>query len=229
MPTRLDPLPEWATRPPLLAEPRPPHPLGPTPPAEEELAVRSPLDADDGRRFKRGSILHRLLQMLPDLPAESRVEAGRRFLARPIHEIDAKTAEDWLAEALAVLNDPAFAPVFAVGSRAEVPIVGVVPGPDGPEVVARRIDRMAVTDTAVLVVDFKTNRPPPASIDAVPDIYLRQMATYRTLLAGLYPDRPVRAALLWTDGPHLMALPTHLLARINGKSRRLLDRPEGRP
>lgn len=229
LPTRLDPLPEWATRPPLLAEPRPPHPLGPTPPAEEELAVRSPLDADDGRRFKRGSILHRLLQMLPDLPAESRVEAGRRFLARPIHEIDAKTAEDWLAEALAVLNDPAFAPVFAVGSRAEVPIVGVVPGPDGPEVVARRIDRMAVTDTAVLVVDFKTNRPPPASIDAVPDIYLRQMATYRTLLAGLYPDRPVRAALLWTDGPHLMALPTHLLARINGKSRRLLDRPEGRP
>ncbi|NQW09722.1 MAG: double-strand break repair helicase AddA [Alphaproteobacteria bacterium] len=213
----LDPLPEWALRPPREAEPRPPSPLAPTPPTGEEPAVRSPLDADDGRRFKRGSLLHRLLQMLPELPAERRAEAGRRFLARPIHAVGAADAEEWLAEALAVLDDPAFAPMFAAGSRAEVPIVGVVSGPDGPEVVSRRIDRMAVTDEAVLVVDFKTNRPPPRSIDAVPDIYLRQMATYRTLLAGLYPDRPVRAALLWTDGPRLMALPEDVLVARGGQ------------
>jgi ATP-dependent helicase/nuclease subunit A len=74
-------------------------------------------------------------------------------------------------------------------------------------VVSGRIDRLTVTEAEVLVVDFKTNRPAPASIDAVPAAYRRQMATYRALLADLYPKRTIRAALVWTDGPRLMELP----------------------
>ncbi|GHD40588.1 double-strand break repair helicase AddA [Thalassobaculum fulvum] len=201
------PPPDWAFRPPSVPEPSPPRPLAPSRPAGEEPPVRSPLDADDGRRFKRGLILHRLLQTLPDLAPGQRAEAGRRFLARPMHGLEPETAEAWLAEALAVLDDPAFAAAFAPGSRAEVPVVGVVPGPDGPEVVSGRIDRLVITGDAVLVVDFKTNRPAPASVDAVPEAYRRQMRTYRTLLADLYPDRRIRCALVWTDGPRLMELP----------------------
>ncbi|MEQ8814728.1 MAG: double-strand break repair helicase AddA [Thalassobaculum sp.] len=201
------PLPEWATRPSAVPEPSPPRPLAPSRPAGEEPPVRSPLDADDGRRFKRGLILHRLLQTLPDLAPGQRAAAGRRFLARPVHGLDPETAEAWLAEALAVLDDPAFAAAFAAGSRAEVPVVGVISGPDGPEVVSGRIDRLAVTTDAVLVVDFKTNRPAPADVDAVPEAYRRQMGTYRMLLADLYPSREIRCALVWTDGPRLMELP----------------------
>jgi len=206
-PDALPPIPPWAARPPLLAEPSPPRPLAPSRPADEEPPVRSPLDGDDGRRFKRGLILHRLLQTLPELAPERRVAAGRRLLARPVHGIDPETAEAWLAEALAVLDDPVFAPAFAPGSRAEVPIVGVIAGEEGPTVVSGRIDRLAVTEAEVLVVDFKTNRPAPASIDAVPAAYRRQMATYRALLTDLYPKRTIRAALVWTDGPRLMELP----------------------
>jgi len=201
------PLPEWATRPSAVPEPSPPRPLAPSRPAGEEPPVRSPLDADDGRRFKRGLILHRLLQTLPELAPVQRIEAGRRFLTRPVHGLDEETVDAWLAEALAVLDDPAFAAAFAVGSRAEVPVVGVVPGPDGPEVVSGRIDRLAITDDAVLVVDFKTNRPAPTSVDAVPEAYRRQMRTYRMLLAALYPTHEIRCALVWTDGPRLMELP----------------------
>ena len=47
----------------------------------------------------------------------------------------------------------------------------------------------------------------PASLDQVPDIYIRQMATYRALLQKIYPDRPISCALIWTDGARLMALP----------------------
>ena len=105
-----------------------------------------------------------------------------------------------------MLEDPAFAPAFAAGSRAEVSVVGVVPGPDGPVVVSGRIDRLAVTPDSVLVVDFKTNRPAPTTVDAVPEAYRRQMETYRSLLVGLYPSRVIRCALVWTDGPLLMEL-----------------------
>ncbi|MEQ8862560.1 MAG: double-strand break repair helicase AddA [Thalassobaculum sp.] len=199
-------LPEWALRPPLQPEPSPPVPLAPSRPAGEEPPVRSPLDPDDGRRFKRGLILHRLLQTLPEIAAERRADAGLRFLQRPVHGLDPLTAQAWLAEAMAVLDDPAFAAAFVAGSRAEVPIVGVVEGADGPVVVSGRIDRLAVTDDEVLVVDFKTNRPAPLTVDAVPEAYRRQLGTYRTLLAGLYPMHAIRCALVWTDGPRLMEL-----------------------
>ncbi len=101
-----------------------------------------------------------------------------------------------------MLAAPEHAPLFGPRSRAEVPIVGLV----GRFAVSGQIDRLAVTDEAVLVIDYKTNRPPPATAAEVPAAYRRQMAAYRALLAEVYPDRPIRCALLWTDGPHLMWL-----------------------
>ena len=41
--------------------------------------------------------------------------------------------------------------------------------------------------------------------------YVTQLALYRAVLAQLYPDRPVRAALVWTDVPDLMEIPAAAL------------------
>jgi ATP-dependent helicase/nuclease subunit A len=204
------PLPAWA-RTAAPREPTPPRPLAPSRPAADEPPVRSPLQRDGTDPFRRGVLLHRLLQLLPDIAPQRRWEAGRTLLQRPVHGLTPDQVDAWLGEVLAVLDDPAFAPVFAPGSRAEVPIVGQVQGPDGPQIVSGRIDRLAVGAQEVLIVDYKTNRPPPVSIDAVSEMYLRQMATYRSLVASLYPGRSVRCALLWTDGPSLMAIPDVLL------------------
>jgi ATP-dependent helicase/nuclease subunit A len=57
------------------------------------------------------------------------------------------------------------------------------------------------------VVDYKTNRPPPAHPEAVAPGYLRQLAIYRALLEKIYPDKTIVCALLWTDGPNLMEVP----------------------
>jgi ATP-dependent helicase/nuclease subunit A len=62
------------------------------------------------------------------------------------------------------------------------------------------------------VIDYKTNRELPATPDRVPTAYLRQMAAYRALLRQIYPDRHVRCALLWTQGPQLMPLDEAVLA-----------------
>jgi len=206
------PPPDWVTSP-APREPTPPQPLAPVrDEAAEEPAVRSPLAADD--RFKRGTVLHRLLQSLPDVPPAERAAVGRRYLTRATHRIPADLAEAWLAEALAVLDDSRFAEVFASGSRAEAPIVGLL----GGRVISRRIDRIRVTEDTVLIVDFKTNRPPPTDIDAIPEIYLRQIAEYRLLLTGLYPKHAVRCGLLWTDAPALMEVPQTLTDRFASPS-----------
>lgn len=64
----------------------------------------------------------------------------------------------------------------------------------------RRIDRLVEFEHEVWVLDYKTgclSEPDPAR-RAEP--YLEQIATYRQAMCVLYPDRPVRAALIFADG-----------------------------
>jgi ATP-dependent helicase/nuclease subunit A len=122
-----------------------------------------------------------------------------------------------------VFADPRFAPLFAAGSRAEVPIVGRVARTDGPDIlVSGQIDRLVVTERAVLIADYKTNHDPPGSLDAAPQAYVEQLALYRAVLGLIYSDRPVRAALVWTEIPDLMEIPAAMLdqaiARITARS-----------
>ena len=148
-----------------------------------------------------------MLELLPDLVPEARAEACRRYLSRAALGLVAAEREEIAAETLAVLAEPAFAALFGPDSRAEVPVTGAI----GDVVISGQIDRLLVTPDAVTILDYKTNRPPPAEPGQVGAHYLRQMAAYRSLLREIYPGRPVRCALLWTDGPHLMALPDGIL------------------
>ena len=201
------PLAPWATTPPK-PEPAPPRPLAPSRPSGVEPAARSPLTGEGGDAFRRGRLVHRLLQSLPDLPRHRWREAAGRFLALPIHGLPEEERVSIAAETLAVLEQPDFAPLFGPGSKAEIPIVGLI----GNRALAGRIDRLVVTDRLVQIVDFKTLRPVPPSANEVPALYLDQLAAYAGALAGIYPGKEIRAALLWTEGPQLMPIGADLLA-----------------
>ena len=197
-------IPDWARTSPGPEAPLA-RPLAPSRPAEAEPPVRSPF-ADEAR-FRRGRLVHRLLQTLPDLPKESRRAAALRYLARPGQGLAADEIESIVAETLALFEDPACAPLFAPGSLAEVPITGVL----GSHVVSGQVDRLAIGKREILVIDYKTNRVPPPE---PPAIYARQMAAYRALLRLIYPDRAVRCFLLWTVGPTLAELPATALDAV---------------
>ena len=159
------------------------------------------------RALQRGTLVHRLLQSLPDVAAERRREAALNFLRRNATDWSETECESLAANVLGLIGDPRFAPVFGEGSRAEVPIVGRLPRPGGgTALVSGQIDRLVVTDGEVLIVDFKTNQSPPDSAAEAPAAYVRQLALYRALLAKLYPQRTIRTALLWTEAPELMEI-----------------------
>jgi len=202
--------PPWF-RAPARAEAAGTRPLTPSRPVGAEPPVRAPIGPDDGLRFRRGLLIHRLLELLPELPPDRRAEACRRFLARPLHGLDAAAQDEITRETLRVLDDPVFAPLFGPGSRAEVRVAGEIVGRNGTEILSGQIDRLVVTDAAVMIVDYKTNRPPPAVEADVAELYLRQMAAYRAALGRIYRDRPITCVLLWTDGPRLMPLSPRLL------------------
>ena len=160
----------------------------------------------------RGTLVHRLLQSLPDIEPARREAVAHSFLARASTAFSMDERNLLLAQALAIFADPRFAQLFAPGSRAEVPIVGRLARTSGSDIqVTGQIDRLAITARAVLIADYKTNRDPPTSVEAAPSAYVGQLALYRAVLAKIYPDRPIRAALVWTGLPHLMELPARLL------------------
>ncbi len=85
--------------------------------------------------------------------------------------------------------------MFAPGSRAEVAVAGAI-AREGLAALnfSGRIDRLAVAEDAVRIADFKSGT---SSSSANQRAYVAQLALYRAALAPLYPDRPVRAYLVW--------------------------------
>jgi ATP-dependent helicase/nuclease subunit A len=173
--------------------------------ADEEVS-RFAGRGDRNRALRRGTLVHRLMQSLPDIPHERRAEAARRFLARSANDFSEAERDTMSKQVLGLLDDGRFAALFAAGSRAEVSIASQLRIGDKTIRVSGQVDRLAITKDAVLIGDFKTNRPAPKRIGEVPAQYVRQLALYRAVLQRLYPDRAVRAALIWTEVPDLMEL-----------------------
>ena len=206
---RTDALPEWARRP-APPEPRPHRPLAPSRMDAEDVTSFSPRRNAEGR-YKRGRLIHQLLQYLPGMAQESRAAAGRRFLAQPGFALSPDAVEEMLGQALRVLETPEFAAIFGPNSLAEVSVAGLLPALGEDVAISGQIDRLLIGEEEILIIDYKTNFNPPESADAAPRIYVRQMAAYRAALQAIYPGRPVRCALIWTDTPALMLLPERLL------------------
>jgi ATP-dependent helicase/nuclease subunit A len=186
-----------------MESPRP-TPLSPSRAYDEAAPVEPAKGGIERKRaLARGVAVHRLLQALPELPPERRREAALRYLQRPGKDFSDAEREAMVDRVLAMLAEPRFAPLFSPGSRAEIAIVGRV----GRHAVSGQVDRLVVTDKAVLIADYKTNRPAPRSLADVPDAYVGQLALYRAVLALLYPNRAVQAALVWTETMELMEIP----------------------
>jgi len=201
------PLPDWLGGE-APSEPRPPRPLAPS--ALGEDAGPEPPWPPGGSpdAARRGVLVHKLLERLPDIAGPAREATARAWLARSAPDILEPERERLLADALAVIGHPDWRDLFSPGALAEVPVVATL----GKQVLAGTIDRLLVTADRIRIVDFKTARRIPGSAAQVPAPMVRQMAAYVAALEQVYPGRAVEAALLYTAGPALVALPAALLA-----------------
>jgi len=190
-------------------------PHEPTPPTDSRAprAGRSSGAIGGENRFLRGTLTHALLQYLPTCPLEGRKRAAEAFLDVRAQALPPRVRASIVRETLAVLTDAAFAPVFGPRSRAEVGIVAEIRPPTaGPPLrIAGQIDRLVELEDEILIVDYKTNRPPPRDLAEVPRAYVHQLAAYCIAVERAFAVARVRAALLWTEGPRLMELPTPML------------------
>ncbi|SDA29538.1 double-strand break repair helicase AddA [Sphingomonas sp. NFR15] len=201
------PVPEWAHQP-APQETRPPRPLAPSSLGDDAVADPPPTPALRDAA-ERGRLIHALFERLPAIAPEARAAAADRWLAGSGGVGDPSARAEIAATVLAILDDARFAALFGPDALAEAPIAAVVG--DGV-VVSGTVDRLLVTPERITVVDFKTGRRAPASLDELPSYHLRQMAAYVAALGVIFPGRVIEAGLLYTGGPALFALPPALLA-----------------
>ena len=173
-----------------------PQPFGPAPPSR----LRRP-----HAHVARGILIHRILQQLPDLAEAER--AGHVLQTVRRAGADPSLAD----ELLALIGHPVLAELLSGDGLSEVPLITEVPG-QPPQ--RRRIDRLVVTDSTILVADYKTDRDVPRDVSGCSLEYLMQMAAYRDALRRMHPGMAIRVCLLWTEAPKLMLLPDAIMDRM---------------
>jgi ATP-dependent helicase/nuclease subunit A len=167
-------------------------------------------DGKSGTRkdLSRGTSIHRLLQNLPNIPAQLRetyvlTQAKRLNLA----ESDA-------LRLTVLLSNPELQTFLGTGSQAEVEIVGLL---ENGQHMNGRVDRLAVTDTEIFLLDYKTDRSVPA-VTKPDHAYAQQIAIYADLLQKTHPDHQIKAALLWTQTSKLEWLSKELLTQARDQA-----------
>jgi ATP-dependent helicase/nuclease subunit A len=199
--------PNWIERP-APEEARPPRPLAPSTIKPDDSVSDPPPTPQVRVAAEKGVLLHSLFERLPDIEPVQRREVADRWLALSAGVENASQRRQLIDAALTVIEHPDFAEIFSASALAEVPLAGVV----GDQVITGTVDRLLIRDDAVLVVDFKTGRRVPQSVEAIPPHHLAQMAAYASVLEGIFPGRRVTTALLYSHAPKLIALPSQALA-----------------
>ena len=152
--------------------------------------------------YRRGELMHKLLQYLPETDPQQRCSLIDAFLAENAAEMSIGQRNKIRDELLSLLKNEDFAMIFGSASKAEVPVMGQV----GDRIISGQIDRLVVAEDKVMIIDFKTNRPAAQTAADVPTTYRRQLDAYAELVAKIYPYKKICKYILWTNTARLMPL-----------------------
>lgn len=141
--------------------------------------------------FKRGKIIHKLLEMLPYYKEDEWQERALRYL-----NVAAADVSD--AQRLGLLNTAQKVielnpELYGRNSRAEVPLFSRVGDMKRLEGV---VDRLVILEEEVWVIDYKTDAHVPSE---VPTDYITQLTSYQKSLTQIFKGKKVKAGVLWTS------------------------------
>jgi ATP-dependent helicase/nuclease subunit A len=205
-----DALPDWALRQ-AVQVPRDKAALSPSDLGGDKVVMATgAAGGGSPDALRRGRLVHLLLEHLPNLPPPGWRSAAPRIAALEAPDVSDVELAEVYAEAERVLGAPHLAHVFGPDTLAEVALHAdsAVLGRS----VLGAIDRLVLSETHVLAVDFKTNADVPGRPEDVPEGLLRQMGAYAEMLRAIYPEREVSTAILWSRTATLMDLPDALVA-----------------
>ncbi len=167
---------------------------------------------EDGFALLRGQVIHALLEILHDVPDEERRwEIMQRYLADLEPSLPHVLGMDICQSTERVLSMPELKLRSGEQVRVEIEIIGELVIGSQPHLVRGKIDRLAIRDSQITIIDYKTNRLVPKTAGEAPQNYLVQMALYRELARQALDMDSVRCMIIWTETGTAMELEEGLL------------------
>jgi ATP-dependent helicase/nuclease subunit A len=152
-----------------------------------DRAIRSP------QGINRGRVIHKILQDIPGkTPEQARIYA-HTLLDK--NQLDTNLAD----KILHLAYHAEFQEFFGADSKSEVTLGTIQP--NGKRFTGR-VDRLVERPDELLILDFKTDRFVPDRL-ASDHSYISQLAAYALASRQVFRNKPVRAAILWTQSPRL--------------------------
>ncbi|AIL64947.1 ATP-dependent helicase/nuclease subunit A [Rickettsiales bacterium Ac37b] len=186
--------------------------IAPTTLYREEKNYGSLLDYSSVSLLK-GKLLHKLLQFLPKIGYTQREQFLKSFFIQnnyaPLSEI---MKREIVNKSLALIDSPDLCSLFSANSRKELPLIGIL---NEKVIVTGQIDNLVTNKDEVIILDYKTTKYVPKNAQEIPVNYLRQLLLYRNLLHGIYNDKKVSCAIIWTYTATIMYIDDQLLNSVN--------------
>ncbi len=167
-------------------------------PSRSAVAMDKSVDGNEEGR-ERGLGIHRFLQLLTDgTKYEPAFIRQRVCIELNLDEKNQATAE-WQAEAERLVKHPAFRawfdPICYESAFNETPVYYY----SGDRLVHGVVDRLVVTADSCFLIDYKTHRNAAVEkLETLAAPYHEQLRLYREGIKRLWPDKTVRAFLLFT-------------------------------
>lgn len=149
-----------------------------------ENNLNTPVENSDN--IEKGKTIHKLLEILPSSKEEDWIDIIDIYLKNKNNKEEIKNI------VLSVLNNKEFRFLFSKDSRSEVPVFGKI----GKDIISGKIDRLAIVDNKVYIVDYKNTNKLPSNI---PQKYMKQLELYKEVLSKIYTDKTIECYILWTS------------------------------
>ncbi len=171
-------------------------------PSGLEVTAATPyaVAASRGAR-QRGVHIHRILELLK---ADTNAAQLAKLVKHSASEWDAGEQAAVIANITALFSQEKW--LWEHERYTEVNVAGKVAHNGALIPFSGQIDLLVKTPTEIIVLDYKTGTHIPSDASQVSRNYLLQLKVYRELVRQIYPDLPVRCAILWTVAPRLMWL-----------------------
>ncbi len=162
---------------------------------------------DEESAKRRGRLIHRLLEYLPDIPEERWEETAGALLRSAPDAADEAEHQALFEEAARCIR--ALPDIFEAGALTEVDIVGFLDSLDRR--MAGTVDRLIISDDEVHIIDFKTNAVRPQTAESCPEGVLRQMGAYLAAAQSIWPSKRVQLTIVWTVDATAIAIPHNIV------------------
>ncbi len=66
------------------------------------------------------------------------------------------------------------------------------------DIISGKIDLLVIKNDEIIIIDYKSNKITEKEIDKTANKYKKQLDIYKKIISNIYPDKIIKAAIIWT-------------------------------